>query len=104
MLATPAGIDAAEIEHAARELPGVRAVHDLHIWSIASGFVALSAHVETEGRPTPDVLHDLQSLLRVRFGIVHATLQVESSDHIDDGACCSVDPRCLVVGTSVPLE
>jgi cobalt-zinc-cadmium efflux system protein len=102
--ATPVGLDLAEIELAARELPGVKAVHDLHVWSITSGFVAMSAHVETEGRRSEDVLHELQALLRERFKIEHATLQVEAADHIDDGACCSVDPRCLVVGGRVPLE
>jgi cobalt-zinc-cadmium efflux system protein len=100
----PAGLDPTEIERATRSLPGVRAVHDLHVWSIASGFVALSAHVQIESRGSHDVLHELQAMLRERFNIHHTTLQVEAVDHPDEGACCTIDPRCLVVGARLPIE
>jgi len=96
--ATPANIKLAEVESAMAEVAGVESVHELHVWTITSGFVAMSAHVAAGGRPSQDVLHDLQLLIRDRFGIQHATLQVESADHADDGACCTLDPRCLVVG------
>jgi cobalt-zinc-cadmium efflux system protein len=80
-------------------VPGVGAVHDLHVWTITSGFVAMSAHVLANGsRPSADVLHDVQDLLRDRFAIEHTTLQVEQLDHVDDGACCTLDPRCLLIG------
>jgi cobalt-zinc-cadmium efflux system protein len=71
----------------------------MHIWSITSGFDAMSGHVRSNGRPSEDVLHDLRTLLRDRFGINHVTLQVESADHADDGACCVTDPRCFVPTT-----
>jgi cobalt-zinc-cadmium efflux system protein len=100
----PVGIDPAEIEQAARRLAGVKAVHDLHVWSIASGFIALSAHVQAEHRNSHDVLHDLQAMLRERFNIQHSTLQVEVVDHPGEDACCTIDPRCLVVGAHLPLE
>ena len=77
-------------------VPGVTAVHDVHAWTIASGYVAMSAHVQANGRPSADVLHDLQSLLREELHVDHVTLQVESADHADDGACCVMDPRCLL--------
>jgi cobalt-zinc-cadmium efflux system protein len=93
----PPGIRVEEIERAICQLPGVRSVHDLHVWTITSGFVALSGHVLASDRPSEDVLHHVQTLLRNRFGIEHATLQVESVDHADDGSCCVMDPRCLVV-------
>jgi cobalt-zinc-cadmium efflux system protein len=95
--ATPSNIDVRRVEAAMRTVPGVAAVHDLHIWSITSGFVALSGHVLAESRPSEAVLHDLQLMFRSQFGIEHATMQVEQADHADDGACCTVDPRCLVV-------
>jgi cobalt-zinc-cadmium efflux system protein len=98
--AAPAGMRVEEIQAALCQVPGVRSVHDLHLWTITSGFVAMSGHVEAVGRPSEDVLHDLQRLVRERFKIEHATLQVESADHADDGACCTADPRCLVVGAS----
>jgi cobalt-zinc-cadmium efflux system protein len=98
--ATPANLKLAEVESAMARVPGVESVHELHIWSITSGFVAMSGHVTARGRSSEDVLHDLQLMLRGRFGIEHATLQVEAADHTDDGACCYLDSRCLVVGQS----
>jgi cobalt-zinc-cadmium efflux system protein len=82
-------------------VPGVDSVHDLHVWTITSDFVAMSSHVTAHGRRSAEVLHDLRSTLRDRFGIEHATLQVEveAADHADDWACCAVDPRCLVPGS-----
>jgi cobalt-zinc-cadmium efflux system protein len=100
--ATPRHLDMAAIEAAMRAEPGVESVHDLHVWSITSGFDAMSGHVRSNGRPSEDVLHDLRSMLRDRFGIEHVTLQVEAANHADDGACCVADPRCFVP-TSIPL-
>jgi cobalt-zinc-cadmium efflux system protein len=94
--AVPRGVDMRAVEQAMRQTPGVASVHDLHIWTITSGFIAMSAHVRSNGRPSEDVLHDVQQLLRDRFGIEHVTLQVEAIDHADDGACCVADPRCFV--------
>lgn len=96
--AAPTGTKVHDIQQAVCAVPGVASVHDLHVWTITSGFVAMSGHVQAQGRPSEDVLHDVQLLLRDRFKIEHATLQVESGDHADDGACCTADPRCLVVG------
>jgi cobalt-zinc-cadmium efflux system protein len=95
--ATPHHIDTRQIESAMRQVPGVQQVHDLHVWTITSGFIAMSGHVLANTRPSEDVLHDLRLLLRQRFGIEHLTLQVERLDHADDGACCSMDPRCFVL-------
>lgn len=95
---TPAHLDLQQIVLAMSRVPGVAAVHDVHAWTIASGYVAMSAHVQAVGRPSADVLHNLQTLLREQWHIDHVTLQVESADHIDDGACCVADPRCLPVG------
>jgi cobalt-zinc-cadmium efflux system protein len=96
--ATPAHLDMSQIEAAMREVAGVHAIHDLHVWTITSGFIAMSAHVEASGRRSAEVLHDVRSTLRERFGIEHVTLQVEvdAADRADDWACCQVDPRCLV--------
>lgn len=96
--ATPPNIHLDEIEEAMEAMPGVTAIHELHAWTITSGFVVMSAHVLANGeRYSSDVLHDLQDLLRTRFGIDHITLQVERPDHVDDGTCCSLDPRCFLV-------
>ena len=46
--------------------------------------------------------YDVRQMLADRFHIEHVTLQVEHPDHADDGACCSMDPRCLSVGLTPP--
>jgi cobalt-zinc-cadmium efflux system protein len=99
---TPRHLDMRQIEAAMRAIPGVESVHDVHLWSITSGFDAMSGHVRANGRSSEEVLHDLVSMLRGRFGIEHVTLQVESADHADDGACCVADPRCFVPGGGSP--
>lgn len=78
---TPAHIDARAVEAAMLGLPQVRAVHDLHIWAITSGMELLSAHVVVDD-PTrgEDCLVAVERLLRERFGIDHATVQVEGPD------------------------
>jgi cobalt-zinc-cadmium efflux system protein len=100
--ATPAHLDLGEVVTTMGRVPGVAAVHDVHAWTIASGYVAMSAHVQANGRPSSDVLHDLQTLLREDLHVDHVTLQVESADHADDGACCVMDPRCLLQTGKVP--
>jgi cobalt-zinc-cadmium efflux system protein len=58
----------------------VASVHDLHIWTLSGSRVALSAHVVVRDLSHWDrTLHELQHLLRERFGIVHVTLQPETS-------------------------
>jgi cobalt-zinc-cadmium efflux system protein len=94
--ATPSHLDLDKVVAAMRGVPGVAAVHDVHAWTISSGYVAMSAHVQANGRPSAEVLHDLQRLLREELHVDHVTLQVESADHADDGACCVMDPRCML--------
>lgn len=75
---TPAGIDARAVGQAMAALDGVVGVHDLHVWTITSGFPALSAHVLV--RPEADchaIRRELEVLLRERFALTHTTLQVE---------------------------
>ena len=93
---TPRHLDMPAIETAMLAQPGVESVHDVHLWSITSGFDAMSGHVRSNGRASEDVLHDLRTMLRDQFHIQHVTLQVEAADHADDGACCVADPRCFV--------
>lgn len=78
MEGTPAHIDLDEVRGVLAGLPGVRGVHDLHVWTITSGMEALSAHlVVAEDASTPALLRLVQSSLHDRFGIHHATVQVE---------------------------
>ena len=76
--ATPRGVDAREVGGAMASHPGVREVHDLHIWTITSGFPALAAHVLVD--PAADchaVRRELERVLAERFSLTHTTLQVE---------------------------
>src|SRR5262249_13010254 len=57
---------------------GVRSVHDLHIWTVTSGFGALAAHVVVAPESDRDLIRRrLELLLREEFGIAHTTLQME---------------------------
>jgi cobalt-zinc-cadmium efflux system protein len=62
---------------------GVASVHDLHIWSLSAGWVALSAHVVIRHMGQwGDVLARLQALLDAHFGIEHVTLQPELREQV----------------------
>ena len=79
MEGTPSGIDPDEVRDALQAVRGVEAVHDLHIWSITSGQISLSAHIDVDGSRTDrDVLPELCSALRDGFAITHVTLQLEA--------------------------
>ncbi|MDQ3065686.1 MAG: cation diffusion facilitator family transporter [Actinomycetota bacterium] len=74
----PAGMDAREVGSAIAAVPGVVGVHDLHLWTITSGFPALSAHVlVAAGGDCHGVRRELEAVLRDRFELTHTTLQVE---------------------------
>jgi cobalt-zinc-cadmium efflux system protein len=76
--AVPAGIDPLEVDAALRGLEGVVEVHDLHIWGMSTTDVALTAHLIRPCHGGEDaLLASATKLLRDRFGIAHATLQVE---------------------------
>ena len=78
MEAAPGHIDVEEVRRALRETRGVLSIHDLHVWTITSGFVSLSCHVESSHQvPDDELLTTLQGLLRERFAIDHVTIQVE---------------------------
>ena len=79
MEAAPRGLDVDEIGRAMASVAGVREVHDLHVWTVTSGFPALSAHVLTApGQEPEQVRRRLEELLASRFRIEHTTLQTET--------------------------
>ncbi|MGH7571177.1 MAG: cation diffusion facilitator family transporter [Gemmatimonadota bacterium] len=76
---TPHGLDVEDLIAALREVEGVAGVHDLHVWTITSGYPALSAHVVCDHQVARDMLlARLNRLLRERYGITHTTIQLES--------------------------
>jgi cobalt-zinc-cadmium efflux system protein len=77
MESAPEGIDVPEVGRAMAAVPGVREVHDLHVWSVGAGFPALAAHVRTQPDEDPDEVRvQLERVLEERFGLEHTTLQV----------------------------
>ncbi len=82
MESAPGHVNVDDVRSCLMAIPGVQAVRDLHVWTIASGLVALSAHISAE-RPSAAVLHDLRHDLEDRFGIRHTTIQFDPPD--EDG-------------------
>lgn len=78
MDAVPAGIDPHAVENYLESLAGVTTVHDLHIWAMSTTEVALTVHLVMEEAPANDsFLHEVSDALYERFGIGHATTQIE---------------------------
>lgn len=77
--AVPKKIDSQKVEAYLTSLPGIVAVHDLHIWSLSTTDVALTAHlVQQDDVSVTTQLTVIADEIRQRFGIGHATLQVET--------------------------
>lgn len=78
MEGAPGGIDVDAIRNVIASVPGVLSVHDLHVWSITSGMIALSAHACVAGDVSqPEILTALRELLREQFRIDHVTIEIE---------------------------
>ncbi|WP_051324271.1 cation diffusion facilitator family transporter [Candidatus Solirubrobacter pratensis] len=76
--AAPRGVDVDAIGNAMVAEPGVTEVHDLHVWEVTSGFVALSAHVRVgQDNDCHAARRSLERLLHDRYDIEHTTLQVD---------------------------
>jgi cobalt-zinc-cadmium efflux system protein len=76
----PKGMSMDAVEQTIVEVPGVLAVHDLHVWTIGSGIIACSCHIKVGEQSISsgeDVLRSVNHELRSRFGISHSTIQVE---------------------------
>jgi cobalt-zinc-cadmium efflux system protein len=91
--ATPKNIDTFRLREAMGQVGGVMGVHDLHVWTVTSGLIAMSAHVEVVDLDAwPEALAALRECARNEFGINHVTLQPEI---VPEGATmidgCSID-------------
>lgn len=108
--ATPAGIVPSEVAAAIRSVPGVLGVHDLHVWTVTSGLMALSGHVELDDLDLwPEALTELTHRLRKEFGIAHVTLQPElmlpDGTHLPtDALICSIDTEAGRQACRVALD
>ena len=93
MDAVPAGVSRGAVHDWLLDLPGVTEVHDLHIWALSTTETALTVHLVYDGAAEGRRPHDLAAELRRRFGIGHATVQIETDA---DAALCRLRPHDVV--------
>ncbi|WP_110928931.1 cation diffusion facilitator family transporter [Bacillus massiliglaciei] len=78
MEGTPVQINLEELKEGILQLEKVNDIHDLHVWTITSGFLSASCHIViTEDRDQDEVLSEVQMFLHDQFGIEHCTIQIE---------------------------
>ncbi|HVO31985.1 MAG TPA: cation diffusion facilitator family transporter, partial [bacterium] len=78
----PLGIELAHVRESVAALPGVKDVHDMHIWTITSGMFAFSCHVSVAAglsdAARDELLTSAKTLLHDKYGIDHSTIQIEA--------------------------
>ncbi len=93
LAAVPSGLKSDEVRALLSAADGVEQIHDLHIWSMSTTETALTAHlVMPGGHPGDAFLVELCTKLKQRFGIGHATFQVET----DPQMACPLEPDQVV--------
>jgi cobalt-zinc-cadmium efflux system protein len=85
MEAAPASIDVDRLQKDLSALPGVKEVHDLHIWSVSSTRSALSVHIISDN--PNKTLNDAHRLIEEKHKIHHMTIQVEDPAHFEPKFC-----------------
>jgi cobalt-zinc-cadmium efflux system protein len=91
--AVPADIEPEAVANYLRHLPGVIAIHDLHVWAMSTTETALTCHlVMPKGHPGDEFLLDAYHQLHDRFAIAHPTLQIE----LANAGVCKLEPEHVV--------
>lgn len=101
--ATPKNITMKHLVEDMKAVRGVKAVHDLHVWSITSGMSALSCHVLIDNLPPSDsapILQSLTTVLSEKYHVGHTTIQFECDD--PQGACCETNGLYCRMETRAP--
>ena len=81
MEGTPPTVEVDEVKQALLAIPGVKNIHDLHIWTVTSGIDSLSCHLLIDSEQnSQDILQQAIVTIEKRFNIQHTTIQVETSD------------------------
>lgn len=84
---TPPGVSPAQVAATIEAIPGVKNVHDLHIWAVEPRLIMMTTHVQVDGHDealTSDLLHTIRKRITTDFGIKHLTIQLETE-------CCHPD-------------
>ena len=96
----PRGLHVDDVRDAMSALGGIVAVHDLHVWTIGTGALALSAHVLVDDRRVSEataILREVDTLVRERYGVTHVTLQFECEN-------CEQDERVVCTQPNPPEQ
>jgi cobalt-zinc-cadmium efflux system protein len=96
----PRGLHVSDVRDVMAAVPGIAAVHDLHVWTIGSGALALSAHILVPDKRVSEastIMRQLDGVVRERFGITHVTLQFECEN-------CEQDERVVCTQPMMPGE
>jgi cobalt-zinc-cadmium efflux system protein len=92
--AVPEGIDTKAVRRYLESLPGITAVHDLHIWGLSTAQTALTVHlVKPDAEIDDGLLAEICCGLKEHFGIAHATIQLECGDPAHP---CQLEPAHVV--------
>jgi cobalt-zinc-cadmium efflux system protein len=97
--AVPKDVNLDDVQKTIHSIPGVEDLHHVHLWTIASGMHALSAHVvvgDVLTSRTGEILLEINKLLLDRYKIPHTTIQFEC-ENCEDGFVCNVDKVCIAV-------
>lgn len=92
----PEGLSVDEVAHDIAATPGVRSVHDLHVWSLGSNINALSAHLVVDDAPgksyagVAHIVGEVKEMLASRYTIVHSTLETHCAAGEEPLACCGL--------------
>lgn len=79
---TPSDVNLESVREAITKIPGVTAVHDLHVWALTSGYNAMSVHVVAkDGLPYNELLQLINNAVTSNFKIHHTTIQLETADY-----------------------
>lgn len=78
---TPPGVSPAQVAATIESIPGVKNVHDLHIWAVEPRLIMMTTHVQVDGDDealTSELLHTIRERIATDFGINHLTIQLET--------------------------
>jgi cobalt-zinc-cadmium efflux system protein len=95
MEGTPENVEFTDVDEAMLAMPGVKGVHDLHVWSISSSELALSAHVMVTDAALSELgtlMTAVKSMLARQFGVGHVTIELEDEGGQCAGSSCDLIP------------
>ncbi len=93
MEGSPAHLDIPGLNKSLAGIPGVVDVHDLHVWTITSGFVSLSAHLKIlKNQDAREILRKAHDVVSARYGVLHTTFQLEiaAEPGCETGSCLEI--------------